>query len=194
MYGSQTNKNDLILELYQDARTVFKIADISLLTGESNSMVLAKKLNYHVATGKINNPRRGFYTKPGYSIEELAGKLYTPCYLSLQFVLQRAGIIFQCSEEITSISYLSREVAVDGQVYSYRKTKQKILYNWNGIVQSMQGVYMATPERAFLDLCYLEPEDYFDHLNPLDQDLIEKLLPVYSSKALIIRVKRILKS
>ena len=194
MYGSQNTQNDIILKLYQDTRTVFKISDIALLTEENNPTSLARRLNYYVKTGKILNPRKGIYSKPGYNSEELANKLYIPSYISLQYVLQRAGIIFQYSETITAMSYLSREVEVDGQSFTYRKAKQQILYNWAGVIQSEQGIFQATPERAFLDLCYFEPRFYFDNLNPLDRNLVAELLAVYSSSTLSRRVKKILES
>ncbi|MEA1876851.1 MAG: hypothetical protein U9N86_08290 [Bacteroidota bacterium] len=194
MISSRNANIDIVLKLYQDTRTVFKLADIALLTGENNPVSLAKKLNYYVITGKILNPRKGIYTKPDYNIKELASKLYTPSYISLQYILQQVGVIFQYSESITAISYLSRELEVDGQSIIYRKTKNSILYNWTGISQSEQGIFVASAERAFLDLCYLEPNFYFDNLNSLDKNLLIKLLSVYSSKALSDRVKRIFES
>ena len=194
MCSSQIAYNNIILKIYQDSRTVFKIADIALLTGQNNPGALAKKLNYYVKTGKISSPRRGFYVKPDYSSEELASKLYTPSYLSLQYTLQRAGIIFQYSENITLISYLSREVEVNGRIFTYRRAKRKVLYNWSGIAQNDQGIYQATPERAFIDLCYLEPEFYFDNPGSLNRDLVEKLLEIYSSPSLNKRVKKIFDS
>lgn len=182
--------NSIILKLYQDSRTVFKFADIALITNENNSVSLGKKLNYYVKTGKILNPRKGIYAKPYYNRAELANKLYTPSYISLQYILQQAGIIFQYSENITSISYLSRELEIDGQSISYRKIKQKILYNWSGITQSEKGIFKASAERAFLDLCYLEPSSYFDNLKSLDQNVIKELLKIYSSRALSERIKQ----
>ena len=194
MYGSQIENSNIILKLYQDPRTVFKIADIALITGQNNPESLAKKLNYYVKTGKIHSPRRGLYVKPGYNPEEMASKLFTPSYISLQSVLQRAGVIFQYSEKLTLISYLSREVEVDGQIFTYRRARQKVLYNWNGIIRNDQGIYQATPERAFVDLCYLEPGFYFDNLSPLNRNLVENLLAIYSSPNLNKRVKNILSS
>jgi len=194
MFSSQNDNSGIILKLYQDNKTVFTVSDIALLSEEKNPSSLARRLNYYVKTGKILNPRKGIYAKPGYNPEELAGKLYTPSYISLQFVLQRSGIIFQYTENITAISYLSREVEVDGQALSYRKIKQQILYNWKGIIQSEQGIYRAIPERAFLDLCYLDSEFYFDNLTPLDQNLVNELLIVYSSKSLSRRAKNLFKS
>ena len=186
MVGSQNNKKELLLSIYQDERKVFRLIDIAMITGETNLQLLAKKMNYYVGKEKIQNPRKGIYTKAGYNPEELACCLYTPSYLSLQYVLQKAGIIFQYDSQITAVSYLSRRLEVERQSYRYRKLKAAILVYLTGIRQD-NNINIATPERAFLDLLYLEPDYYFDNLNVLDTSFINKLLPVYQSKSLIKR-------
>ena len=64
MYSSQNIQNDIVVKLYQDKRTVFKISDIALLTEDNHPTSLARRLNYYVKTGKILNPRKGIYSKP----------------------------------------------------------------------------------------------------------------------------------
>ena len=54
---------------------------------------LNKKLNYYVLMGKLLNPRRGIYTKPDYNPEELACVVYTPSYISLEYVMQKSGLM-----------------------------------------------------------------------------------------------------
>ena len=191
MNGSQNKKPDIILAVYSDKRTVFRLKDIAMLTGDTNFKSINKKLNYIVRKGKLMNPRKGVYVKKDYNNEELAGVLFTPTYISLEYVLQKAGVIFQYDSAITSVSYLSRTVTVDGQSYSFRKIKNQILINTKGVQQRDNHINMAIPERAFLDALYLNPAFYFDNLNPLDADLIIGLLPIYSSKALTARVKKL---
>jgi hypothetical protein len=161
-----------------------------MLIGESDFKKLNERLNYYVRKGKLLRPRKGIYVKPGYNSEELACTLYTPSYISLEYVLQRAGVIFQYDERITAVGYLSRSVDIEGRTYAYRKIKGEILVVTQGILQT-GNVNMATPERAFLDLLYLNAAYYFDNLNPLDKDLITKLLPAYNSKTLTARVKKL---
>ena len=185
---------DIILALYQDKRTVFKFNEIALLTGETNFSSINQKLNYYVRTKKLQNPRRGIYTKPEYNQEEMACKIFVPAYISLEYVLQRAGIIFQYDSSITSVSYLSRRIEVDEQPYQFRRIKEGILINTRGINQQTNGVNIAIPERAFLDILYLNFEYYFDNLNPLDKAMVYKLLPFFQSKALAERVKNLLQN
>jgi hypothetical protein len=181
-----------VLAIYQDIRTVFRLNDIALLTGETNFQSLNQKLNYYVRTGKLQNPRKGIYVKPAYNSEELACTIYTPSYISLETVLQKAGIVFQFDPRISLISYLSRTIEVENQTYVYRKMKGEILVNTAGIIRQNNQVNIATAERAFLDLLYLNAETYFDNLNPLNKDFVYKLLPVYHSKVLTMRVNKLL--
>jgi hypothetical protein len=184
MSGVRNNKTDLIFSIYKDIRTVYKLKDIALLVGEENFGSLNQKLNYHVSTGKLFSPRKGIYAKSGYNKNELACTIFTPSYISLEFVLQKAGIIFQFDSRITAISYLSRSIEIGDQTYLYRKLKNELLINTEGIDRQANQINIATPERAFLDILYLNKEYYFDNLNPLNKELIYKLLPMFQSKIL----------
>ncbi len=191
MFSSRKTEN-IIIAIYQDKQTVFRLIDIALLLGETNFPSLSKKLNYYVKTGKLNNPRKGIYTKPGYNPLELPCKIYTPSYISLEYVLQKAGVVFQYDSDITSVGYLCRNIEIEGRAYRYRKIKGEILVNHAGILQQQTSVNIAIPERAFLDMLYLSPKFYFDNLNPLNNKTVLKLLPIYQSKALTSRVVKLL--
>ncbi len=75
MFSSQNKGNIIIPLVYQDTRTVFRLIDIVLLAGETSFRSLNKKINYYVHSGKLNNPRKGIYTKVNYNPEELANCL-----------------------------------------------------------------------------------------------------------------------
>lgn len=187
--SSQNNVLKLILE---SERTVFQIQSMVLLTGISDGVRLTKMLNYYVKKGEILNPRRGIYTKRIFNVEELACSIFHPSYLSLEYVLKQAGVIFQYDSALTSVSYLSRTVEISGQVYSYRQIKPELWLGGEGIVQK-DNVCIASAERAFLDMVYLSAGNcYFDNLRPLDKKIIKALIPSYRSKSLEQHTKRIL--
>ena len=50
---------------------------------------------------------------------------------------------------------------------------------------------MATPERAFLDVMYLNADYYFDNLRALDYKKVKELLPIYNNGRMEMRVKRL---
>ena len=188
---NRSRNKDLILSVYSDTRTVFSLNDIAMLIGVSDFKRLNERLNYYVRRGKLLRPRKGIYVKPNYNPEELVCSLYTPSYISLEYVLQKAGVVFQYDERITTISYLSRSIDIEGRTYTYRKIKGEILIVTQGINQT-GNVNIATPERAFLDILYLDATYYFDNLNPLDKNLITKLLQIYNTKTLTARIKKLL--
>jgi len=192
MIGSQNIKSDLVLTIYKDIRTVFRLKDIAMLTGETSFESLNKKLNYYVRTGKLQNPRKGIYAKPGYNPEELACTIYTPSYISLETVFQKEGMVFQFDSTITVISYLSRNIDVENRAYLFRKIKGELLVNTSGITRKDNQINIATPERAFLDALYLKTDYYFDNLNPLNKELVYKLLPLYQSKVLTVQISKLL--
>lgn len=172
---------NLILALYKDKRTVFSFQEIAMIAGEPDAARLKQRINYYVRTNKLFNLRRGIYAKDKYSPEELACKIYTPSYISLEYVLQKAGAVFQYNPAITVVSYLSRKLKVDNHLIQYRKMKENLLYNSAGITMNDRGVSMATPERALLDKIYLDQECHVDVTSALNKDEITKLFSVYHS-------------
>lgn len=181
MISSSKNK-DILLFIYRDKRTVFRLIDIAMLIGETDFNSLNKKLNYYARKEKIGNPRKGIYTKIPFDLEELACRVYTPSYISLEYVLQKAGVLFQYDPKITIVSYLSRGIEISGQTYLYRKIKGELLANTSGIIRQENHVNIATPERALLDLLYLNPGFYFDNLSSINKEKVYRLLPYYNSK------------
>lgn len=191
MISSRKTNRDIILEIYRQKRTVFKLNDLAMLLGTYDFQSLNKKINYYVRSGKLNNPRKGIYTKPDYDREELACSVFTPSYISLQYVLMKKGILFQYDSRITCVSYLSRNLDIESRSYEYRKIKNSALVNTSGIIRHDNHVNIASAERAFLDLLYLEKDYHFDNLNPLNRKAVNDLLPLYGSKALTQAVKKI---
>ncbi len=180
-------------ELYKCKRTVFKLRDIGMLTGARNALNLKASANYYVSRGVIKKVRKGLYVKDPYSIEELACRVYSPSYISLETVLRKAGVIFQYSSTVTAVSYLSRSITVDGNEIAYRKIKDSVLVESKGIKRE-GSVSVAIPERAFLDRLYLSRNYYFDNIRLLDQDVIDELLDIYKCRALERRARRLLKN
>ncbi|MFV0346280.1 MAG: hypothetical protein ACK5IQ_08570 [Bacteroidales bacterium] len=183
-------KNNTLLEIYKDKRTVFTLPDIAMLVDETGYNSLVQRLFYYVECGELLRPRKGIYAKTDYNHLELACLLYTPCYISLEYVLQKSGIIFQYNSQITMMSYLSRTVEIEDKTYCYRKIKNEILLNTKGI-QRIDNVNIASPERALLDMLYLKGDSYFDNLNSINREQVGELLPIYQSKVMEQRIKNL---
>lgn len=179
---------DFILDLYQKPQTVFTLKEISLLFPIISYQSLKDRLSYAVATKKLLRLKKGVYSKIQFEPLELANKIYTPSYISLETVLQKEGIIFQSYQTIFVISYLTRKINVLDYQIQYRKIKSDILLNKEGIDES-NGYFLASKERAFLDAIFLYKNYHFDNLKILNWEKIFQLMKIYKSKVLEKRVK-----
>ena len=187
--SSQRNVLEVILS---SSRSVFNIQSLRMLTKSENSQKLTQSLHYYIKEGKIRNPRRGIYTKASYNEQEMACSLFRPAYISLEYVLQRAGVVFQYDDTITCISYLNRIVEIDDKTYRFRIIKPELWIGMEGIEQH-DNILIATPERAFLDMVYLSAGNcYFDNLHPLNKTKVKQLFPLYQSKMLTMRATELL--
>lgn len=172
-------EKEYLLDLMRSNKTVFTFKDIILLWGESDINFVKKKIYRYVKADKLNAIRRGIYSKDkNYGKYELATKIYTPAYISLETTLGAAGITFQLYNQIFVMSYTTKDIVCDGQTYSYRKIKDTILTNQAG-VELRENYSIASPERAFLDVVYLNTDYHFDNLSDLNWDKVYEILPIY---------------
>ena len=180
-------KNDILNQIYNRPETVFTIDEIAQLSHNVSNKSLLYSLYYFTKTNQIRRLHQGIYSKLNYNPFELANKVYKPSYISLETVLFKSGVIFQTYHTIFLTSYLTRTVSVGQTDLQFRKIKNTVLTNMQGIEQKT-GYFWATLERAFLDALYIYKDYHFDNLEPIDWKKIESLKGIYHSKALEKRV------
>lgn len=182
---------DYLLDLMRSKNTIFTTKDVSLLWQEPDVNFVRKKLYRYIKAGKLFSVRKGVYAKDkNYEKYELATKIFTPSYISFETVLTKAGIVFQLYGQVFVASYLTREFMIDNQAYILKKVKDSILTNQTGI-QVKENYFMASPERAFLDVVYLNKEYHFDNLSGIDWDKVNEILPIYGgNKRMEAKVKK----
>lgn len=175
--------------IYGSKQTVFTSVEIAILIGEKNINKLKSKLAYYVKTGKLIRLRRGIFARNDkYDRNELAVRIFTPAYVSFETGLIRGGVIFQYYETIFIASYLSREIKVGENKFTYRKLKKEVLFNRRGLIN--KGTYFeATKERAFLDMVYLFGDYYFDNLRSIDWKKCFEIVAIYKNKTMEKRLK-----
>ena len=172
-----------------ETRTVFSFKDIVLLWGDASTHAARVRINYYIKNNDIYRIRQGLYAKDkNYEKLELATRIFTPSYVSFETALGQAGITFQHYSQIFVASYLTRELTIDKQIYSFRKIKDTVLTNKAG-VENMGEYLMASKERAFLDVIYINKDYHFDNLSPLDWDKVFEILPIYNNKRMAIKIK-----
>ncbi|PIY68913.1 hypothetical protein COY90_03425 [Candidatus Roizmanbacteria bacterium CG_4_10_14_0_8_um_filter_39_9] len=163
-----------LLKAKKAVQTVFTLNEMRQLLSISPSQ-LQDALYYVVKKKDIFRIMQGTYTfTKDYSREEFANKFRIPSYISLYTILQKEGIVFQPYTSLFAITNRSETLTVDAQTYIYRKIKDAYLLNSLGI-ELIEGVYMATPERALCDTIYLDGVQHFDNLRSINWSLMSEL-------------------
>ena len=110
--------------ILRSPKTVFSYDDFAMLWGEPASDAVRVRLNYYASHGDLHRIRRGLFAKDqNYNRLELATRIFTPSYVSFETVLSREGVIFQFYSQVFVASYLTREITIDDQLYSFRKIR-----------------------------------------------------------------------
>lgn len=180
-------ENDIVLSLYKMPQTIFSLKEISLLFPSISYNNLRRRMSYNVKAAKLKKLRRSIYAKDNYNPFELATKLYTPSYISLESVFKKEGMVFQTYESIFAIASLTRTIKADGNTIIYRKLPNEVLLNKEGLIE-IDNYYRATPERAFLDAVYLYKDYHFDNLKPLNWERTMELKAIYKNRVFEKRV------
>jgi predicted transcriptional regulator of viral defense system len=181
-------EKDYLSTLLRSKNTVFTFKELSLIWNETDVTVIKKRVYRYTKTGKLHSIRKGIYAKDkNYDKHELATKVFTPAYISLETVLSREGIVFQQYGQIFVVTYLSREISCDGQTYVFRRMKDVMLTNSIN-VEKKGNYYIASKERAFLDTIYLNRNYHFDNLSSINWDICSEMLPIYENKAMAKRL------
>ncbi len=147
--------------------------------------------------GKVLRLKRGIYTLPDdrralpVSIPWLANTLYSPSYISLEYVLARYDLIPEKVQAITSVTGLKTQTFINplGR-FVYRHMKRDLFFGFAEVNDEFQKkVLMATKEKALLDTIYLldrcnPSEEFFEQnmrLQQVDQ-LAKKRLKEYARR------------
>ena len=183
-------KSEYLEAILRSPKTVFTLEDVVLLWQEPGTQAVRVRLSYYVRHGKLYRIRKGLYAKDAnYSKLELATRIFTPSYVSFETILAREGLIFQYHTHISVASYLTRDIEVDGQVYSFRKVKMSVLTHPWGIENRDESSF-ASRERAFLDRAYLYGGTQLDNPTGLDWNRVFDLLPIYQNQSMERRVHK----
>lgn len=141
---------------------------------------------------------------PGFS-RIVANRIYSPSYVSLQSALSFYGVIPEEVIQLTSVTTL-KTASFDNAfgVFHYQNVKESLYFGYDiKMMEGGRGVLIATPEKAILDLLYLNPfyeteqdmeelrldEDFMQ--NELDMDRLSDYLARFGSQTLRKRVTRL---
>jgi predicted transcriptional regulator of viral defense system len=169
-----------------------------LLAGDVDPKLIRIQLSRWVHTGKILQIRRGLYSiAPPYQKLQphpflVANHLQKASYVSLQSALAFYDLIPDVVNTTTSVSTGRPErLNTPLGVYEFRHIKTELLFGYRMTDLGGQSALVATPEKALLDLAYLQPggasplylkELRLRNLEQLDRNLLKRQAAKFSSK------------
>jgi len=155
-----------------------------LLAGAVDPADVRRQLSRWVTAGRLHQLRRGFYvlappyqrTKPHPFV--VANAVVRGSYVSLQAALAHYGLIPEGTPAVTSVT-TGRPGRWDTPlgVYEYRHVKVELFFGYRlDEVSPGQRAFIATPEKALLDLIHLTPGgDNSAYLQELRLQNLERL-------------------
>jgi predicted transcriptional regulator of viral defense system len=166
-----------------------------LMAGNRSAFPVRVQLSRWVSEGKILQIKRGLYVvaKPYRNKEPhpflIANMIKKASYISLQSALEYYGIIPEYVPKITSVTTeRPEEISTRLGSFLFKHLKKELFWGYKEqeIIKGT-GVFIATPEKALLDLIYLTPDsDNLAYIEELRLQNIEKLdtdlLTYYSNR------------
>ena len=131
----------------------YSISDIEKITGLSRKSLYVT-LKRQVDRGILERVGTGIYrtftAKP--ALENIAASIYMPNYLSFESALSRYGILNLIPYTMTfATTRKTKRITIEGRDVEFRQIKKDIFWGYD----MLGGIYVAKPEKAFLDLVYL---------------------------------------
>lgn len=163
--------------------------------------------------GLLVKLRNQYYAFPEYRqmpdfSRYVANRIYMPSYISLHSALSFYGMIPEEVVQLTSVTTLKTAKFENAfGTFHYQNVKTPLFFGYEmKTMQNGRGLLFATPEKALLDLLYLNP--YYKTVHDmeelrLDEDFLQSefnwgrlhdYLAQIGSKTLTQRVKRLLKA
>jgi len=172
---------ELIKTLERLNKPFYTISDLEKITGFSKESIYVT-VNRLSERGILERICPGIYrlftTK--VSPEIVAASLYIPSYLSFESALSRYGVLNLVPYTLTfATPRKTKRFTVEGRDVEFRQIKRDLFWGYD--IQG--GIYVAEPEKAFLDLVYLASRG----IASLDLDEID------IRKLSMIRMKKYLK-
>jgi len=152
-----------------------------LLVGNVSRTDVSRQLSRWVQTGKVRQLRRGLYTlPPPYQTAAphpflIANALMPGSYVSLQSALEFYGLIPEHAPRTLSVTSL-RSMKWNGG-FQFQRLAPHLFFGYQLVELSAgQQAFIATPEKALLDLTHLTPSsDSPKYLHQLRLQNLERL-------------------
>ena len=166
---------------------VFPLSDLRALLAPTHQQEFYRRISALEKNQKLFRVKRGYYVSANFDLEVLSQKLCPDSYLSCSNALLRHGLITTVAKN-TALSIKvgkRREYEVRGKKVFHLGIEPRLYFGF----EKVDGIKVATPEKAFLDTLYYYQKGrayFFDIYSdidtaPLKRKRLEKYLGQYQN-------------
>jgi hypothetical protein len=153
---------------------VFTLADLRVLFADRSEIALFKKLEAEVRQGALVKVKAGVYALPGASLPAVSQRLMPRSYVSMGTVLAEALAIGSVPARRVQAVKVGRPQVYRSAigVVEHLSVKPDFFFGY----EPRNGALMATPEKAFIDVCYFLFKGHsfsFDPVADVDLDVLD---------------------
>ena len=165
---------DNIKKIQKSRLKLFEVQDIKKLLEIKKDNTAYKVISSLIKNEVIIKVRKGLYytaVKPPADFE-IANKIYSPSYVSLESALNIYGILRQFPYSVTSVTFKKpRRFTSSGKVYEYARVDRSLYFGF-----TKKDVFLiAYPEKALIDAIYLTAKGFRKfNFDELDYSKIDK--------------------
>jgi hypothetical protein len=177
--------------LLKEQKGVFSSSDLWAIVSPTSSVDFYRQIKKLEKEKLVYKVCRGFYVAKNFSKAHLIMAMKPEAYLSLEFALAYYNLIGTYTENKIRpiLAQVNRNIESDMITIDYKKIKEDLIFGH----QVIDGIRIATKEKAFLDTLYFYQKGvkfYFDiysdiEIEVLDKKVIHKYLKKYKNPKFI---------
>ena len=170
-----------ITEWAKDLNQVFTLQDLRVLFSDRTEAALYKRLNSLTQSEVLTKVKRGIYATPNATLQSISNRIDPTAYISTGTVLAKSALIG--SVPVRKLQAVKtgrpRTFTCNLGMIEHLSIDPRLYFGFN----SIDGIRYATPEKAFLDVCYYSYRGKrfsFDPATDINtQDLSQSILSDY---------------
>jgi len=163
----------LIQQYAPQVNGVLTQADLKMIFAEQSEAALYKKLTSFVAEKILVKVQRGVYALPSASLQTISSRLCPSAYISTGTVLASALVIGSVPArrvQAVRVGCPHAYTCPQGTI-EHLSVKPELYFGF----EPQDNVLMATPEKAFLDVCYFMRKGRTFSFDPVEDVALERL-------------------
>ncbi len=160
----------LLMTHAEASKSIYTRSDLTHLLGTSQPATVAKRIEALIKNGFLYRALNGYFYIKGARLEDLAQRIFSDGYLSLQGILTHHAMCgTKRMNHVDIITTRSRPKIIKTSIGIIHMHVQKEEHHFG--YEFGNGLNIASPEKCFIDTCYFHQKKASSYIN-LYSDLI----------------------